>query len=222
MQKYVILAAIMSLILYAAGVLSGLYASKIIKQQTEQDLDTIKLSMEGFRSNLENIQIQQNFFNVLSDNENCNYSQLAMDYMVDELSYFWQKLPYRLEEYEQTHIEDEDYKKIKREYSFLALKAWIIATQNYDSCSSNLIPILYFYSSECKECITQGMYIDRLKQDLNNRNVIAFAIDSSLNESSIELIKKYYHVTSSPELIISNEVLQGRAFNETEIAAIIS
>jgi hypothetical protein len=115
----------------------------------------------------------------------------------------------------------EEYSLIKREYSFLSLRAWIIATQHYNNCKQDLIPILYFYSAKCDSCIKQGEYIDKLKEKLSPKELIAFTIDLELNESSVDLIKTYYNITQAPAMIIHNTVLQGRTYNEKEIETFI-
>lgn len=223
MKKLYLVVIFTSLVLYLIGVISGLYASKIIKQQTDTEIIQLKDSITKFRSNLENIQIQQNFFSLLSDKENCGFSKVAMDYLYEELSFFWNKLPYRIEESEKKQSGAE-YNSLKREYSFLALKAWVMATQDYNYCGGGKIPVLYFYSDDCDECVLQGEYLDKLKSDASagGKEVIAFAIDAGLNESSVDILKKYYNITKTPAIIINNKALYGRAYNEKEIKQIIS
>lgn len=222
LKNLYLVVVLMSIVLYGMGVISGLYASKIIKQQTDTEINQLKDSITKFNSNLENIQIQQNFFNLLSDKENCGFSKVAMDYLYEELSYFWNKLPYRIEEYEKKQVGN-DFSSLKRDYSFLALKAYVMATQDYNYCNGEKIPILYFYSDNCQDCILQGEYLDKLKIDMSsgNKEVIAFAIDAGLNESSVELLMRYYNITKTPAIIINDNVLYGRAYNEKEIEQLI-
>lgn len=217
-KKLFLASVIISLLLYFSGVFSGLIASKIIRQQTSEDIESIEISIDEFRSNLENIQIQQNFFDII-ENDECRFSKLAMEYMVEDLSYFWKKLPYRIEEFE----EKEEYAGIKKQYTFLALKAWAIATKNYKSCETNLIPILYFYSKNCPLCIEQGKVLDRLKIEMyaTGKEIIAFAIDIDLNETSVKLIQEYYGIENAPAMIIDGKVLKGRLHGENEIKEII-
>ena len=58
----IFLAIVISVILYLAGVYSGLYANKIIKEETEKDIETIKEKTE------QDLDILETYLNFLDTN----------------------------------------------------------------------------------------------------------------------------------------------------------
>ena len=104
-------AIIASVLLYLAGVFSGLYANKIIKEKTEQDIQVLKEeTLQDFEdiqtyvnflnTNLENMQLEQTFMETLSQEEMCNFSKISLNELFKQLNFYWKRLPFRPEEYE--------------------------------------------------------------------------------------------------------------------------
>ena len=135
------------------------------------------------------------------------------------MSRYWDVLPTRLEEYEDKNRPTEEYLALKAEYTKVSLRAWIIANSNYERCETEVLPILYFYSKECNDCIMQGEMLDNLKGFLAERGktMIAFTLDFDYDEPTLDLVKKYYNVTEVPAIVINGKLYQGRLFSENEI-----
>ena len=216
-KKYgfiIFVSVIITFSLYGAGVLSGLYANRLIKQNTEKELEEVNTQIDQFRDKIHGIQVQQNFFNYLE--EDCDFSLIYLDYVFRDLDYFWNKFPYRIEE-----DVFPEYSDLKKEYSFLAIQAWMISSQYAEVCSSDLIPVLYLYGRDCSQCVQQGEILDELKIQMQseNKEVLVFAIDLDLNKEIISPILDYYNVSTPPILILNGDVLEGDIFNETKIKA---
>ena len=230
-RKYIILFAVaISIILYLAGVFSGLYANKLIKESTQRDIFDLKAEtskdlellqnyIDFLDSNIKDMQLEQTFVETLSNKEMCNYSAISLNELFRQLSYYWSRLPYRIEEYEKYNELSEEYKTLKKQYAHVSIRTWILARSRYEKCSIDLVHGLYFYSVDCEECIKQGEQLDILGNNIKQqgREMIMFPIDFYLEEPIVENLKKYYDIKSTPAIIINDMVLQGRLFTANEL-----
>lgn len=220
----------LSIILYFAGVLSGLYANRLIKEQTEKDIRSFKketesylASLQGYVSfldtNLKNMQLEQTFIETLDRDQLCNFLNLSMGEMVKQLQFYWSKLPYRIEEYEKNNELSEEYLALKQQYLHLSIRTWIIAKSQYEKCDIDIVHGLYFYSKDCDKCVKQGEQIDRFnkKVSASGSSLIMFPIDFNSEESIIKNLKKYYNITSTPAIVVNDKVSQGRLFTAEEL-----
>jgi hypothetical protein len=222
-RSLIIISVIFALILYVAGLLSGFSFSKFteknIEEKTAKELGALMDYVKSLDSDLQSIQIQEMFVGSLNENDTCTFSEVYSSNINKNLNYFWSVLPARLEEYERNIKPTWEYLELKRQYTKLSLRAWIISKNNYDRCNSSIIPILYLYSKNCTGCIKQGEELDKLKQYMkeNDKSLMVFTIDFDYDDSAIDLIKEYYKINRVPALIINNKLLQGRIFNESEM-----
>jgi hypothetical protein len=143
--------------------------------------------------------------------------------LVSQLGYYWNKLPFRLEEYEKNNSLSQDYIVLKKQYTDLSIRTWILAKNRYDKCNVDLVHGLYFYSSDCQYCIQQGEQLDELYKLVisNGGDMILFTIDFNSSDPIIENLKIYYDIKSTPAIIINNNVLQGRLFTAAEMYSYI-
>jgi len=230
MTSIIIIAIIISLVLYLAGVLSGIYANKVVKeetkedikilkQETKQDLESLQKYVNFLDTNLKNLQLEQTFAESLTHEQMCNFSSISLNDMVQQLGYYWSKLPYRIEEYERNSEISEDYLLLKNQYAILSIRTWIIAKNQYDKCNVNMVHGLYFYSVYCDVCVKQGEQIDRLSKKIvdSGSNLIMFPVDFNSDHSIIRNLKNYYNINSTPAIIINDKVFQGRLFRAEEL-----
>ncbi len=208
-------AAIISVVLYLAGVISGLYANKILERRTQSDIAFLTAYVGGLEDALGAIQLEQGFLESLDENETCSFSALSMDDLVAQLSYYWDSLPARVEAYESGRNLSDEYLAIKRDYTRLSLRAWSIARNTYRSCRNDMVPVLYFYAPACEACVEQGENLDELRSLLSVRGQepMVFTVDMTADESFIRLLRQYYEVRSPPAVIINDRVFQGRSFD---------
>ena len=234
----ILVAVVVSLILYFSGVFSGLYANKIleertseklesIKQETEKDLDSIKNDTQSqishleeyisfLESNINSMQLEQSFLSTLNKSEMCDFSDITFDHLLEQMNLYWSRLPFRIEQYETEHELSEDYLMLKKQYNQLSIRTWIFSKHMYETCGTDYIHGLYFYSRDCEDCIDQGQELDRLKDALD-QNMILFTIDADSDEAIIEFIKTYYGIDEVPAVLINENVYQGRVFSYDEL-----
>ncbi len=230
-RKYIIFFAILiSIILYFAGVFSGLYANKVVKEstskdifdfktETSKDLELLQNYIDFLDGNLKNMQLEQTFIETLSKGQMCNFSKISLNELFSQLSYYWSKLPYRIEEYEKYNKLSPNYILLKKEYAHVSIRTWILARNQYQQCQMDIVHGLYFYSADCEECISQGEQLDILGNKIKQqgREMIMFPIDFYMKEPIVENLKKYYNINSTPAIIINDRVMQGRLFTSDEL-----
>lgn len=223
-RNVLILASVLSIVLFAAGLLSGLAVSKITEQQAQQhaqqEMSFFVDYVNKLDDELSSVQVQEAFVNSLDEQQRCKLADTYFSQVAENLNYYWQRLPSRLEAYEQGRDLSPEYLQLKDEYAKLSLRAWLIARENEKNCHSNVRPILYFYSANCTACVTQGEILDNVKTVLQteNQTILPFTVDINQSESTLQLIKQYYNITQVPAMIIDDQVYQGRVFSGTEIA----
>jgi len=230
-RNYIILFAITaSIVLYLSGVLSGLYANKIVEKSTARDISSLKLEtskdldilqryVNFLDTNLKNMQLEQTFTESLTEEEMCSFSIISINELFNQLSYYWDRLPYRIEEYERYNEPVEEYNLLKQQYAHLSIRTWIMARSQHEKCNIDLVHGLYFYSADCEECIKQGEQLDKLNSMITEagREIVMFPIDFYLEQPIVNNLKEYYGINFTPAIIINDKVFQGRLFKADEL-----
>jgi len=214
-----ITAAIISLLLYFLGVFSGLYATKFIKQETEEDLRSMRNYVDILDKNLRSIQLEQLFTESLEQEERCRFASLSVERLVEQLGVYWERLPFRIEAYERGRELSEEYGQLKEEYTELSLRTWIIAKDTYQRCSTDLLPLLYFYTAECEICVSQGEELDlfqKLRESADSKSIV-FTVDLNAKELLVDSLRAYYNITSVPSIIVNEKIYQGDLIRAEEL-----
>lgn len=208
-NSIIIAAVVISIIIYLAGLFSGLYANKIIKKSVEQDIGFLKSYTDTSTVDLKNMLLLQFYSDKLQD---CRFSEMYVSHLHEQLYTYWEILPKRLEEYEKYGKMTDEYTGLKREYLRLSLRIWLIANNNYKKCdTTSFIPVLYFYSKDCETCIEQGKELDKFNKEgiYAKKNIFIFPIDGHFEDDTIYLLEQYYNITEFPAIIVNDEVLRG-------------
>ena len=226
----ILIAVIISIVLYLAGVFSGIYANKIIKEETKQDIKSLKEETRQYiellqkyvdflDTNLKNLQLEQTFVETLTPEQMCNFSYISLNELIKQLDFYWSKLPYRIEEYERSNELSQEYIILKEQYSHLSIRIWIIAKNQYDKCNTNIVHGLYFYSANCSVCVNQGEQIDRLSRRISSAgsSLIMFPVDINSGQGIVKNLKVYYKINSTPAVIVNDKLFQGRVFKAEEL-----
>ncbi len=234
-------ALMMCVVLYLAGVFSGLYANKILERKTLSDIQSFKNATErniqdlesitkeeldslkgyvGFlETNLKSRQLERIFVETLSQDEECRFLDISMDHLIKELQYYRELLPFRIEEYEKTKQPSKEYYLLKEQYNQLSVSTWIMAKNSQKKCNTSLINTIYFYSADCGNCVEQGEQLDIFNRELvdSGKNVMLFAIDFNSDDLTISLLKEFYNITSLPAIIMNDRIYQGRMVKAEEL-----
>ncbi len=212
--------AIISFILYIAGIITGISVQNFFLTQTELQISQLEDTINSLKTKTENLQIENLYLSTLGE-KSCNFLISSSNQIQNELSYFWDKLPKRLEEYEKTNPITPEYAQLKRDYTFVVLRSWLISLSIKEKCNKEIIPTLYFYSKDCNNCIEQGKILDQLKNQTKQFSV--FIIDFNSDEPVVKAIKDVYNITQVPSFVINNIAFQGfKTFDELRRIIIVA
>lgn len=225
-NRIIMLAILFSILLYVVGVLTGLIANKIFAEKISEDIQSIKSDLDTSALDIKNIQLKQYYLDNFEPENKCKFMKIYNDHQMELIRDFWSTLPKRLEEYEKNNELTEEYITIKREYMRFSLRYWLTLTKYNEECGdSEIIPVLYFYTKDCPDCLAQAEEFDKFRISLEEKDVIlpVFPIDADFKEDMITILKEYYEIDSVPSTIIKNQVIKGQVIDveELEIALTI-
>jgi hypothetical protein len=230
-RSILLIAIVLSIVIYLLGVFSGLYANKVLEikvgediGKVEENVSLLKNYIDTYALDLKNVLLLQLFIDNIEDS--CKFSDLYIDNLHTQLEPFWTKLPSRLEAYERSTTEyPDEYNSLKREYTRLSLRIWLTTQNSINRCNtSDFIPILYFYSRDCEECVEQGEIFDEFKEAMLKRNkrVIVFPIDLLFEDDTVYLLKQYYEIESAPTIVINNKAFRNMVLDKSTLITLTS
>ncbi len=197
-KKYVIVLLITIVLFATAYFLSNYFGGKKIDQlKTIQDEIAI------------NILSSETEFSLLSELSCKNISGSALS---DQLAELGDKL-----EWGQNNLgESEEVSYLKKYYSLLEIKDYLLMKRISARCGTKASFILYFYTAKeyCSECERQSLVLSSLRDKYPELRVYSF--DYSIDLSAVRAIINIYKIkdTELPALVIDDDVLTG--FHTTE------
>ncbi len=100
--------------------------------------------------------------------------------------------------------------RLKKYYSILQIKDWLLTKRAHKECGLDLVPILYFYGSEqeCPDCFKQGHVLTSLRREHPFLRIYSF--DYNLDLGVIDTLKIFYSIRGSlPILVIDGQAHSG-------------
>ena len=109
---------------------------------------------------------------------------------------------------------------LKKYYSLLEIKAYLLTKKISARCNTKSAFILYFYTTaeNCSECEKQGLALSALRDKYPELRVYSF--DYSIDLSAVKAMLQIYKIedTKLPALVIDEDVLTGfHSIDELEI-----
>ncbi len=107
---------------------------------------------------------------------------------------------------------DEERASLRKYYSLLQIKDYLLMKKAEDKCGLKTTNIIYFYSNkiDCEDCEKQGYILTDIRQDYPDVRVYAF--DYNLDLSALKALITIYKVKEPerlPALVINGEVYYG-------------
>ncbi|MEK7088692.1 MAG: hypothetical protein AAB913_01010 [Patescibacteria group bacterium] len=100
---------------------------------------------------------------------------------------------------------------LKKYYSLLEIKDYLLTKKISIRCNTKSVFILYFYTTaeNCSECEKQGLVLSALRDKYPELRVYSF--DYSINLSTVKSMLQIYKIedTKLPALVIDEDVLTG-------------
>lgn len=111
---------------------------------------------------------------------------------------------------EQSIGSKEELLSLKKYYSLLQIKDFLLMQKAEEKCNLKVTSIIYFYSNKdnCSDCEKQGFILTDIRQ--NYPNVRVYSFDYNLDLSAISALKSIYKINSEAELPAL--VVNGKAY----------
>ncbi len=104
--------------------------------------------------------------------------------------------------------DDPDVIQLKKYYSLLQVKDYLLMQELAEKCESDIESLLYFYTPECDDCRKQGYVLTEFKEAYPELRIYSF--DSSLDFSVIDTFASLYNFKNIyPTLIVREDIHQG-------------
>lgn len=106
-------------------------------------------------------------------------------------------------------VNNTDVVSLKKYYSLLEIKDYLLMKQIRTRCGDSSIFILYFYKNDnCADCTKQGYVLTSLREKYPDLRVYSF--DYNLDLSAIKTMTSIYKVPDNlPAIVINGEVYSG-------------
>ena len=124
-----------------------------------------------------------------------------------ELNSLAEKISYS----EQNIGKKEEVAELKKYYSLLQIKDYLLMNKISERCGKKVISVLYFYTTEanCSECSRQGYVLSALREKYPELRVYSF--DYSLDLSAVKSLISIYKIedTKLPATVLDGKVFTG-------------
>ena len=191
-KKYVIVLFITSTIF-----ISGLWISNYLSNKKIDQLKSIedKISVDLMSSETQ--------FSLLQE---LSCKDVTTNVLSSELNSFADKITFSENN---IGIDDSNVVSLKKYYSLLEIKDYLLMKKITERCGEKSIFILYFYKNDkCDDCTKQGYVLTSLREKYPNLRVYSF--DYNLDLSSIKAMTSIYKVPDNlPAIVINGKVYSG-------------
>lgn len=192
-KKYLIVFLFTAMLFMTASYISNYFGNKKVDQlKTIQD----KISIDILSSETQ--------FSLLSELSCKNISDSVLSGELGELAN-------KLEWGQQNLGMTDEVSYLKKYYSLLEIKDYLLTKKIAERCKTKSAFILYFYTTaeNCSECEKQGLALSALRDNYPELRVYSF--DYSIDLSAVKAMLQIYKIkdTELPALVIDDNVLTG-------------
>jgi thiol-disulfide isomerase/thioredoxin len=192
-----IIAAIMSLVLYSAGMFTGFFVEQSVIARTEE-------RVKALQRRLENVQLEYMYLSTMGTEVKCDFLSVLVDDTTKEVWDIGQELVSLQGQNSQEKVDE-----LAKDYSLLSVRAWILNSYVNEKCKENKVTLLYFYSVPCKSCIEQGKILDELREKTFQNKIRIFVLNVNYDETIVQILKKTYNITETPSIVIGSSTYTG-------------
>ena len=207
-KKLLVISLILTILVFSGGFLLGLSLDSTRISDLVENLNQNELSRESYL-------VESEFIKNVGGNI-CDLSKPRVFTLSNELGTLGQLLT----RYESKGIfRDTEYNYLKRKYFLLEIRTYSLFVNLKKECGYDFNTILYFYDQNEQSSINQGYILDSLVGAQDDLHVFSF--DRNFDEPSLNTLKIYYNVTSSPTLIINDKLKKEGLSSLDELKAIL-
>jgi hypothetical protein len=193
---------VITLIIFGAVI----FSNSLMNSQRE---DTVAIKMDTIVKDYEDMQTVLWMSELLGQESGC----IALESMITKMNTGLWDLGKKIDEYRKVTEEfakDPFYIAQKREFNRQEVLYFSTLQSMNEKCNINQTIISYFYKKkeECPDCDAQSFVLQDIKRDLETQNMenelAIFSFDTDLDLVTIDLLTKFYNVTSYPCIVIEN------------------
>ncbi len=192
-----VMAAMLSILFFVIGVVTGLYVTEYSSENTAQQVNNLK-------ARVENAQLEYIYLSTMGDKISCSSLSQLIESDTNELG----AIGGELVALDRKGEKASGFYDLKRDYTLLSVRAWILNSYMSKKCLTYENSIMYFYSIPCNDCIRQGYILDDIRSN-DIKDLRVFVLDYGYNESIITTLRRVYNVTQTPSLVIGNRTYTG-------------
>lgn len=104
---------------------------------------------------------------------------------------------------------DSDVVTLKRYYTLLQIRDYLLINSAAPKCPKHPTPILYFYSNDCPDCVKQGQVLTYIRQ--HNPDILrVYSFNSDLDISALKTLANIHKIKAPfPALVIKGKTYNG-------------
>jgi hypothetical protein len=192
-------AFVIALMLFGMGALLGYIVNY-------QKADYLEEQNELLRAQVENVQLQLLYMDVIGGNDTCSVlkSQLMKENL-NGLNDRLVELGRRLEYYQSARDFGTEFQRLRTTYFLLEIRSWLFYHEIREKCNEDVVEVLYFYSSTaCEGCEGEGYILTEFKDMLGDR-MLVYSLDVEWSQPIMDTIRSDFNVTSVPALVINGK-----------------
>jgi hypothetical protein len=148
----------------------------------------------------------------------CDTEEGGNTLLINELNNLTKRLAYMED---QRGADDPEVIGIKKHYSLLQVKDYLLLRERTKQCGAKPLSVLYFYSNagDCVDCKRMGYVLTSMREDYADLHVYAF--DFNLGLSAVETLKSIYKLENRlPVLVVNRKPYYGFKTRE-EVEALL-
>jgi hypothetical protein len=189
-----ITAFIISSLIFVVGIMTGWFLSK-------EKIGVLESTISDLTDTIENVEMQLLFLDTAGPKISCDYMISEANRLGEEAG----KLGDKVGAYEENRkIEDVSYKETKSNYMSVLIRDWLVLERIKKTCNGSYTTVLFFYKEDCEECEDQGAILSHYKEKLKN-NLMIFALDHTLNHTTITAFEKAFNIAEFPSIVVNME-----------------
>lgn len=196
LRRIYVIAGIISLVLYVAGIATGYYLQGDIFGIVESDIDKV-------RSDISTVEQEIPLLSLRGE-ASCNILPTLSTDVNDRLN----RILNEIIDLEQNRKTNDAYNKLLNDYTSLAVRGWILDKDIKQSCGDDSVPTLYFFSVPCEDCIEQGKILTELREKYG-KGFPVFSLNARADQPAIKILTKSFNITETPSLILDSTPIQG-------------
>lgn len=191
---------VVSLVIFVLGIFIGLNMERFVASDVADQTQQIENSIQE-------MELEMLYFQGVEQRESCDF----LNEIVRRTNINLDELSLQLSHYSEEKIlfTRSNVKELKRKYTFLLIKDWLLQEKIKKDCGTDTVSILYFYDTEdCGDCLVQGNVLSLFKSSLKEK-IMIFPIDVNVESSMVGILLHKYNISSRPALEIEGKVYKG-------------